>query len=256
MDVKNEVKEAYTKIAETGRSCCGNGCGSLVDYSGIDGWIPDADFGLGCGLPTMNAGISKGNTVVDLGSGAGNDAFVARRIVGETGLVIGIDMTTAMIEKASGNCKKLGYENVEFRMGEIENLPVDDDCADVVISNCVLNLVPDKKKAFSEIFRILKPGGRFSISDIVMDGEVSGETRQIIGLYAACIGGAVSTKEYLDIIKDTGFENISLASENTIHVTEELAKDFISSDDFKKISSMASGTLTVKSITVTGFKQV
>lgn len=254
MDVKNEVRKTYTKIVETGGSCCGNGSCGLVDYSGIDGWVPDADFGLGCGLPTMSAGISMGETVVDLGSGAGNDAFVARRMVGEEGRVIGIDMTTAMIEKSSENCKKLGYGNVEFRFGEIESLPVEDSAADVVISNCVLNLVPNKNKAFSEIYRILKQGGRFSISDMVLDGEVPKEIREIMGLYSACIGGAVSTDEYLDIIRLAGFRNITLISEKNITLTEDLAKDFISPEDYRKISDKAKGNFFVKSITVTGFK--
>lgn len=254
MDVKNEVREAYTKVLETGGSCCGEGCGSLVDYSGVEGWVPDADFGLGCGLPTLSAGISEGETVVDLGSGAGNDAFVARRIVGEKGRVIGIDMTSAMVEKASGNCMKLGYGNVEFRLGEIEDLPVEGETADVVISNCVLNLVPDKKKAFSEIYRILKPGGRFSISDMVMEGEIPDEIRSVMGLYAACIGGAVSTAEYLSIIGSAGFRDISLVSEKNIAITEDLARNFLSSEDYEIISARVKANFSVKSITVTGFK--
>ena len=176
-DLKLIVKEKYGEIASQSKgknesSCCGaTGCCSSVDYSifsenysQLEGYNPDADLGLGCGIPTEFARITKGNTVIDLGSGAGNDCFVARALVGESGNVIGIDMTEAMIEKARANAQKLGFTNVEFRLGDIENMPVSDSTADVIISNCVLNLVPDKEKAFGEIFRVLKPGGTLIFS--------------------------------------------------------------------------------------------
>src|SRR3990170_8520325 len=183
--LKSIVKEKYSTIALQSKeanasSCCGASCGCSTidaeimaeDYSNVSGYQSDADLGLGCGLPTEFAQIKEGDTVIDLGSGAGNDAFVARSIVGEKGKVIGIDFTEKMIEKARINVEKLGFNNVEFRYGDIENIPVVDNTAHVVVSNCVLNLVPDKSKAFSETFRILKPGGHFSVSDIVLDGEL------------------------------------------------------------------------------------
>lgn len=189
-EIKEMVKEKYGAIAQQSKevnqsSCCGSGCecGTVEfsvmadDYSALPGYVPDADLALGCGLPTEFAQMKHGDTVVDLGSGAGNDCFVARSIVGESGHIIGIDMTVPMIEKARTNASKLGFSNVEFRLGDIENLPIDDDTADVVVSNCVMNLVPDKQKAFAETFRITKPGGHFSISDIVLRGELSDSLR-------------------------------------------------------------------------------
>ncbi|HJY63440.1 MAG TPA: arsenite methyltransferase, partial [Ignavibacteria bacterium] len=195
-EIKKAVKESYTKIAVKsesdkgccspvpqagGPSCCGGDSETAaveMDYSNLKGYNPDADLGLGCGVPTEFAGIKEGDTVVDLGSGAGNDVFVARAITGESGRVIGVDFTEAMIEKARKNNVKLGYKNVEFRYGDIENLPVEDNTADVTISNCVLNLVPNKEKAFAEIYRTLKSGGHFSVSDIVVNGELPEKIRK------------------------------------------------------------------------------
>ena len=222
--IKELVKEKYSAIAGQQReqnlsSCCGatESCnGDLYnimsdDYSKLEGYNPDADLGLGCGLPTEFAQIKKGDTVIDLGSGAGNDVFIARRIVGENGNVIGIDFTEKMIERANENAIKLGYRNVEFRHGDIDNMPVFSNKADVVVSNCVLNLVPNKHKAFSEIYRVLKPGGRFSISDIVITGGALPEKwKQVAELYAGCVAGAMQKQEYLDIIKEAGFESIML----------------------------------------------
>src|SRR5688572_18521364 len=193
--LKQLVKEKYGQIADQSKeqnetSCCGAGCGCgdtaimAEDYSNLQGYATDADLGLGCGLPTEFANIETGDTVIDLGSGAGNDAFVARSIAGSSGRVIGVDFTEKMIEKARGNAEKLGLNNVEFRFGDIEKLPVNDNVADVVVSNCVLNLVPNKDKAFAETFRVLKPGGHFSVSDIVLQGRLPEKLRQSAEMYA------------------------------------------------------------------------
>jgi SAM-dependent methyltransferase len=208
-DLKEIVREKYTQIAEQGKdqnasSCCGaTGCcgGDEVynimadDYSSLEGYNPDADLGLGCGLPTEFAKIKEGDVVIDLGSGAGNDAFVARRFAGEKGKVIGIDFTEAMIRKARENVEKTGYNNVEFRQGDIEDMPVTANKADVIVSNCVLNLVPNKHKVFSEIYRVLKPGGHFSISDIVLEGDIPDKWKHVAELYAGCVSGAIQTSE-------------------------------------------------------------
>src|SRR6476646_10350317 len=219
-NVKELVRQKYSEIAlqdkETNQSsCCGSGCCSTEvynimadDYTQLEGYNPDADLGLGCGLPTQFAKIKKGDVVIDLGSGAGNDAFIARHETGETGKVIGIDFTTAMIERARQNAEKRGFNNVEFRQGDIESIPVTSNKADVVVSNCVLNLVPNKHKVFSEILRVLKPGGHFSISDIVLEGELPNKWKDVAELYAGCISGAVQKQEYLNIIDEARFINI------------------------------------------------
>ncbi|HNA40971.1 MAG TPA: arsenite methyltransferase, partial [Saprospiraceae bacterium] len=221
-EIKEMVKQKYSEIALqdmaiNASSCCGSGgCSTEVynimtdEYSHLEGYNPDADLKLGCGLPTEFAKIKPGDTVVDLGSGAGNDCFVARHETGDTGKVIGIDFTEAMIDKARANAEKLQFNNVEFRLGDIEQMPVTSDIADVVVSNCVMNLVPDKPKAFGEIFRILKPGGHFSISDIVLDGELPEKLRKAAEMYAGCVSGAIQQSDYLQIIKDAGFTNISV----------------------------------------------
>jgi len=234
-EIKEMVKEKYAAIAEQSKgqnlsSCCGSGCGCgpvefsvmAEDYSKLPGYIADADLALGCGLPTEFAQIRTGDTVVDLGSGAGNDCFVARSVVGATGRVIGIDMTTPMIDKARANAARLGFANVEFRLGDIENIPIDSDSADVVVSNCVMNLVPNKTKAFAETFRIMKPGGHFSISDIVLQGELSEELRQEATLYAGCIAGAMQKDDYLKTISDAGFVNIAVQKERRIDIPNQV----------------------------------
>lgn len=205
-ELKQIVKDQYSQIAlqskeQNESSCCGSTsacCGDVNtfsimadEYKSLKGYNPDADLGLGCGLPTQFAKIKKGDTVVDLGSGAGNDCFVARAETGETGRVIGIDMTPAMVEKAKANAAKLGFSNVEFHLAEIENMPLNDNTADVVVSNCVLNLVPNKVNAFREVYRILKPGGHFSISDIVLTGELPVQMKAAATMYAGCVSGAV-----------------------------------------------------------------
>lgn len=218
-------------------------------YEKIDGHVDEADLGLGCGLPTEHAGLAPGQTVVDLGSGAGNDVFIARSIVGETGRVIGIDMTPEMIDKARENAGRRGFRNVEFRLGDIESLPVDDATADVVVSNCVLNLVPDKRLAFAEIFRILKPGGRFCISDIVLKGELPAKLQEVAELYVGCVAGALDAEEYLGIIRETGFAAIEIKSSKRLDLPDEYILKHISADELAAYRASGSAVL---SITVVG----
>ncbi len=207
-EIKEMVKERYGEIADQSKSqnetsCCGSSCGCVTideaimaeDYSKLKGYAQDADLGLGCGLPTEYAKIRPADTVVDLGSGAGNDAFIARAITGTEGKVIGVDFTERMIEKARLNAEKLGFHNVEFRLGDIEKLPLSSNVADVVVSNCVMNLVPDKTKAFTETYRILKPGGHFSISDVVLTGKLPEGLLKNAEMYAGCIAGAIPKEE-------------------------------------------------------------
>jgi SAM-dependent methyltransferase len=247
--IKQTVKEKYGEIANQSKeqnetSCCGAGSCSTVDYAvfsenyqQLEGYVPEADLGLGCGLPTQFALIKQGNTVVDLGSGAGNDCFVARALTGETGKVIGIDMTEAMIEKARINADKLGFNNVEFRYGDIERIPVAACRADVVVSNCVLNLVPDKRKAFQEIFRILKPGGHFSISDVVLVGNLPQSLQQANEMYVGCVSGALQKSEYIRIINESGFVNVKLQKEKPITLPDTILAEYLTpqqAEDYKK----------------------
>jgi ubiquinone/menaquinone biosynthesis C-methylase UbiE len=246
--IKEIVKEKYGEIANQSlqqnlSSCCGaTSCGDDMysimadDYSKLEGYNPDADLGLGCGIPTEFAFMKEGDTVIDLGSGAGNDAFVARRFVGEAGKVIGIDFTESMIHKARENAEKTGFNNIEFRQGDIENMPVTSNKADVILSNCVLNLVPNKHKVFSEIYRVLKPGAHFSISDIVLDGELPNDLKQAAEMYAGCVSGAIQKKNYLDIIKEAGFEDIKIQKEKKIHIPEEILSQFLSPEDVKLVN--------------------
>src|SRR3954466_1293330 len=227
-NVKELVKQKYSEIAlqdkETNQSsCCGSGCCSTEvynimadDYTQLEGYNPDADLGLGCGLPTQFAKIKIGDVVVDLGSGAGNDAFIARNETGETGKVIGIDFTPAMIEKARKNAEVRGFHNVEFRQGDIEKMPVSANTADVIVSNCVLNLVPNKDGVMKEIYRVLKPGGHFSISDIVLEGELPGQIKQAAEMYAGCVSGAIQKQVYLELIEGSGFKNITVQKDKSI----------------------------------------
>lgn len=259
-ELKQVVKEKYSQIAEqsyqeNATSCCGSGCGCSTlddaimaeDYSKIEGYISDADLGLGCGLPTQFAQIREGDVVVDLGSGAGNDAFVARSATGASGKVIGIDFTEKMIQKARANAEKLRYHNVEFRFGDIENLPVGANVADVVVSNCVLNLVPDKARAFAETFRILKAGGHFSVSDIVLRGALPEGLRKSAEMYAGCISGAIDKDQYLSIVKDAGFVNITVQKERKITVPDEILSVYL---DQKELEQYQSGELGIYSVTV------
>lgn len=240
-NIKNEVKEIYSKIATESTGCsCGNKYFS-EDYTNVEGYNPDADLGLGCGIPTEFANIKEGDVVVDLGSGAGNDCFVARRIVGEKGKVIGIDFTDEMIEKARNNAEKLGYNNVEFREGDIEKMPISASIADVVVSNCVINLVPDKEKAYSEVFRIMKNGGHFSISDIVIYGELPDKIRSAAAMTAACISGAVSKEEYLRIVEQAGFRNITIQKERPVKVDDGELLQYIAQEDLDAFRNSGAG---------------
>jgi SAM-dependent methyltransferase len=218
-------------------------------YEKLDGHMDEADLGLGCGLPTEHAGLAPGQTVVDLGSGAGNDVFIARSVVGETGRVIGIDMTPEMIAKARANAERRGFRNVEFRLGDIEALPVDDATADVVVSNCVLNLVPDKRLAFAEIFRVLKPGGRFCVSDIVLRGELPAKLQEVAELYVGCVAGALDAEEYLAIIHETGFTGINIKVAKRLDLPDEYILKHIGAEELA--AYRASGA-AVLSITVVG----
>jgi len=256
--LKNVVKEKYSQIAEQSKStnessCCGatSGCSTIDytvmadDYSNLKGYTPDADLGLGCGLPTEFALIKEGNTVVDLGSGAGNDCFIARSIVGEKGKVIGLDFTEKMISKARANADKLNYKNVEFRQGDIENMPIAGGVADVVVSNCVLNLVPNKKQAFAETFRILKKGGHFSVSDIVLVGELPEGLRTSAEMYVGCVAGAIQKEEYLKIIGDAGFREIKIQKEKRIGLPDEILKEYLSENEMKEFKSGKSGIFSL-----------
>jgi arsenite methyltransferase len=255
--IKDMVRQKYSEIALQDKdsnqsSCCGSGCCSTDvcnimsdDYSTLEGYNPDADLGLGCGLPTQFAQIKKGDVVIDLGSGAGNDAFIARSETGETGRVIGIDFTPAMIDKAGQNAEKLGYRNVEFRQGDIEKMPVTANIADVIVSNCVLNLVPNKEAVFQEIYRVLKFGGHFSISDIVLVGKLPETIQQAAEMYAGCVAGAIQKQEYLDLIKATGFTNITLQKEKAITVPDDILAQYLSADEIAAFKSSGTGIYSV-----------
>ncbi|MBO9729612.1 MAG: arsenite methyltransferase [Chitinophaga sp.] len=257
--MKELVKQKYSEIALQDKatnesSCCGSGCCSTEvyhimsdDYSTLEGYHPDADLGLGCGLPTQFAHIKKGDTVIDLGSGAGNDCFIARQETGEAGKVIGIDFTPAMIEKARANAEKLNFNNVEFRQGDIEKMPVTANVADVVVSNCVLNLVPNKNGVIKEIFRVLKPGGHFSISDIVLQGALPASIQRAAEMYAGCVSGAVQKQEYLDMINNNGFKNITIQKEKTITIPDDILSNYLSAEE---IAAFRSGDTGIYSITV------
>lgn len=262
-EIKKVVKEKYGEIAKSNSSCCGptSCCGtdskvddySIMkdDYTKLEGYVADADLGLGCGLPTEFAGIKKGDTVVDLGSGAGNDIFVARAIVGEEGKVIGLDFTQEMIDKANDNKEKVGFANVEFKLGEIEDMPLDNDIADVIVSNCVLNLVPDKVKAFAEMYRVTKPGGHFCVSDIVLKGELPEGLQKSAAMYAGCVSGAIQQDEYLNIIEQAGFKNVEIKKSKVIELPDNVLKNYLSEEE---INIFKENKIGIFSITVVGYK--
>jgi arsenite methyltransferase len=261
LEIKELVKEKYAAIAEQSHtqnaiSCCGatSSCyGDEVynimsdDYTKMEGYNPDADLGLGCGLPTEFAKIKAGDTVIDLGSGAGNDAFIARKIVGENGKVLGIDFTEAMIAKARTNAEKLSFNNVEFRLGDIDDMPVNSNYADVIVSNCVLNLVPNKHKVISEIFRVLKPGAHFSISDIVLEGNLPAKWKEVAELYAGCVSGAIQKQVYLEMITEAGFKNVTLQKEKEIIIPDNILQNYLSETE---IADYKIGNTKITSITV------
>lgn len=262
-ELKEAVRAKYNQIsgqskAYNSSSCCGSGQASEEvynimsdDYSAMEGYNQDADLGLGCGLPTQFARIREGDTVIDLGSGAGNDCFVARHETGPGGKVLGIDFAESMIEKARKNAEKLGFNNVEFRHGDIEHMPVSDNLADVVVSNCVLNLVPDKGHVFSEIFRVLKPGGHFSISDIVLKGELPQALREDAEMYAGCVAGAIPKEAYMGHINNQGFEQVTVQKEKTIVIPDDILRRYLTEGERTDFSDGSAG---IYSITVYGRK--
>jgi len=262
-NLKTIVKEKYGQIALQVEHNQGSCCGPVSDCCGVDytifsenydnlqGYNKDADLGLGCGIPTDFAGIEPGHHVLDLGSGAGNDCFVARALVGETGQVTGIDFTDAMVEKAKRNLEKIGYSNVHFVKGDIEQMPFEKDRFDVVISNCVLNLVPDKNKAFSEIFRVLKPGGHFCVSDVVIKGEMPEKLKADAEMYAGCVSGAMQMEDYLAAAKNAGFKNLAVHKERKIDIPESILRQYLDDD---KLNDVASGKFGIFSITLSAAK--
>jgi arsenite methyltransferase len=258
-NVKELVRQKYSEIAlqdkETNQSsCCGAGsCSTEVynimadDYTKLEGYNPDADLGLGCGLPTQFAKIKKGDVVIDLGSGAGNDAFIARNETGDAGKVIGIDFTPAMINRARQNNEIRGFNNVEFRQGDIEDMPVGGNVADVIVSNCVLNLVPNKDGVIKEIYRVLKPGGHFSISDIVLEGELPQQIKEAAEMYAGCVAGAIQKQVYLQLVEANGFKNITVQKDKAIIIPDDILSNYLSAEQIAAFKQSGTG---IRSITV------
>lgn len=258
-DIKELVRQKYSEIALQDKdsnqsSCCGSGCCSTEvynimtdDYSQMEGYNPDADLGLGCGLPTQFAKIKKGDVVIDLGSGAGNDVFIARNETGEAGKVIGIDFTPAMIERARHNAEVRGFNNVEFRQGDIEHMPVTSNVADVIVSNCVLNLVPNKDGVIKEIYRVLKPGGHFSISDIVLEGILPKELKEAAEMYAGCVAGAIQKQVYLELIEANGFRNITIQKDKPIIIPDDILRNYLSEE---QLITFKNSSMGIRSITV------
>jgi SAM-dependent methyltransferase len=270
-EVRKTVREGYAQVAKSSSSCCAPqsscGCSSNVatDISKRVGYsdqdiesVPDgANLGLGCGNPVALASLKKGDVVLDLGSGAGFDCFLAANTVGKSGKVIGVDMTPEMIEKARENARRGGYQNVEFRLGEIEHLPTADNSVDVIISNCVINLSPEKGRVFKEAFRVLKPGGRLMVSDIVLLNELPDSIKKSVAAYIGCVAGASLKDEYLENIKAAGFKEVAVVDETsfpsgqgiTDPIVQTLANDFgVSQADLKKLGS------SIKSIKVHAVK--
>jgi SAM-dependent methyltransferase len=256
VEIKATVRERYGAIATAptaGCGCCGDSGANLIGdmYEDVAGHIAEADLGLGCGLPTRHAGIKEGDTVLDLGAGAGNDAFVARALVGERGRVIGVDMTAPMVDRARATAKKLGYANVEFRLGELEALQVADASIDVAISNCVLNLVPNKAGAFAEIYRVLRPGAHFCISDIVASGLLPEAIRGAAELHVGCVAGAMEQDGYLALIRAAGFSEVRIAQSRTIELPDSLLSQHL---DAEQLAAFRASDARLLSVTVLGTK--
>lgn len=222
--VKQSVRDRYAAIARSGDACCapapnGDDCCApasvqFTSKAHATAIVAEADLGLSCGSPTVYGDIHPGDTVLDLGSGAGVDVFRAASLVGDTGRVIGVDMTADMVDLARSNAARGGYANTEFRLGEIEDLPIDDLSIDVILSNCVINLVPDKSQVFTEMYRVLAPGGRFIISDIVTTGEMPADLRDDLVAWAECVAGAIDRNDYLDLIESAGFADVEVVAEH------------------------------------------
>lgn len=253
-DIKDTVKEKYSQIANspTQESCCGSSSNTEKvyqimkdDYSSVEGYQSVADLGLGCGLPTAFAKIKQGDTVLDLGSGAGNDCFVARHETGSTGKVIGVDFSDAMIQRARRNADQLKFNNVEFRSGDIEELPILDDSIDVIVSNCVLNLVPQKDKVMKEMYRVLRPGGHFSISDIVLLGSLPTPLREDAELYAGCVSGAIEKESYIEHLNQAGFHNIRIQKEKAIDLPDEVLLQHISPEELSRFKDGREGIFSI-----------
>ena len=256
-ELKELVRKKYNEIALQDKrtnesSCCGSGGRSTEvytimsdDYTQLKGYHTDADLGLGCGLPTEFAKIKKGDVVIHLGSGAGNDAFIARAETGENGKVIGVDFTDAMIGKAIANADKLSFHNVEFRLGDIEKMPVSENTGDVVISNCVLNLVPNKMGVMKEIYRVLKPGGHFSISDIVLKGSLPSPIKEAAEMYAGCVSGAIQKQDYLQLIEVNGFKNITVQKEKPIIIPDDVLSGYLSAGQIVQFRNSQTGIYSI-----------
>lgn len=256
-ELKTLVQLKYAEIAtqdtaDNKSSCCGaGGCSTEVynimtdDYTSLEGYNAEADLGLGCGLPTEYAQIKEGDTVIDLGSGAGNDCFVARAVIKESGKVYGIDFTEAMILKARENATKLNFSNVEFLQADIENIPLKNDLADVIVSNCVLNLVPNKEAVIKEIHRLLKPTGHFSISDIVLVGELPPAIQTAAEMYAGCVSGAIQKDTYMKMIEDAGFKNIQIQKEKVIFVPDDILSRYLTAEEIAAFRASATGIYSI-----------
>ncbi len=265
-DLKAIVQKKYGEIAlqsanESDSSCCGQTAGCCSEgytsfsetYDHLEGYSGDADLKLGCGIPTEFANIKEGDHVLDLGSGAGNDCFVVRPLVGEKGMVTGIDFTQEMVDKAKINAGKSGFENIHFVYGDIEDMPLPDDQFNVVVSNCVLNLVPDKNKAFREIYRVLTPGGHFCISDVVLQGALPQKLKTDAELYAGCVSGAPGLKEYKDMIIENGFTNLQIHKKRAIEIPHALLSKHLNDLEIKEFLN---GELGIFSITVSAQKSI
>ncbi len=265
-DKKELVKQRYSELALNSnslkeQSCC---CGTnpaipskktftimSEDYSQLKGYEKDADLGVGCGLPTEYARLKCGDTVVDLGSGAGNDCFIARAEVGESGQVIGVDFSSQMVEKARNNAAKRGYTNVKFLEGDIEQMPLPDNIADVVVSNCVLNLLPEKNLIFKEVHRVLKQGGHFCISDVVLEGHFPKEFTENASMYAGCIASAIQKEDYLAEIEKANFKTITIQRTKTVVIPDDVLEEHLSKETIEEYKC---GNVGIYSITVTGVK--